>query len=155
MMPRLPSLRFVAVLALLFGVIASHQAAAQTNLPRGCQQAFQASPSAGTTALIGPGSVGSPTTPAQVNRNAGNSIQICGYVLNLGATSTAGFEYGTQTTTPCDTGTTAITPAWSLQGVVADNADYFRGLGAPAGTTLCVVTTGTVQLIIYYNNSPF
>lgn len=65
-----------------------------------------------------------------------------------GGTGTITFEYGTQTTTPCDTGTTALTGAYSLAAQAGLSAG--DGLGpvmvAPAGKQLCAVTSAAVQM---------
>jgi hypothetical protein len=88
---------------------------------------------------------------------AGGAIYVCGFTAVGGAAaSTFALEYGTQTTTPCDTGTpTKITPAWALPigGIMIENSHQFRGLDVPAGNQLCVVQTGTgpTQLEVYYD----
>jgi hypothetical protein len=84
----------------------------------------------------------------------GQSIYICGWhVTSTQSTSTTfQLEYGTQGG-PCGT-PTAITPAFSVTSTApsADHIDYAT-LIAPAGTQLCVVTTGTTvgqAILVYY-----
>ena len=146
------SLLFLLAPALLLALLPGRTAGQGTAVPRTCGQSLPFSPSAGTAALVGPGSVSSPASPAQANRNLPNAIYICGYTLDIGSASTAQFEYGTQTTTACDTGTVTISPIWPASTVIADNSPFYRGMGAPASTTLCLVTTGTVLLQLFYSN---
>ena len=156
MFPSRSSLRFLLALALLLSSLPG-KVAAQVTIPRSCSEAVNVTQGgAGTTALVGPGVNASPNTAAQLKLNAANNIYICGYTIQGGASSTAGLEYGTKTTSVCDTGTTALTPAWTFGtsgGIITDNADYFRGLAVPAGSTLCIVsTTAAASVIIYYDN---
>lgn len=148
-----PSLRFLLALALLFGCCLPDRVAAQgTTVPRLCSQVLPFTPSAGTTSLVGPGSVSSPNTAAQVLQNSANAIYACGYNLVIGATSSAQFEYGTGTN--CGTNTFALSPVWPASTTIYDTSPYFRGMGAPAGYTLCLVTTGSnVFLQLYYSNT--
>jgi hypothetical protein len=70
------------------------------------------------------------------------AIQVCSYTFDLGGTNpTAEFDYGTQTSTACDTGATAMTGAMtSTSRTVAGPLDYFT---APAGNQLCLKLGGT------------
>lgn len=72
----------------------------------------------------------------------------CGWVLIVtGTNPTVLFEYGTQATNPCDTGATALTPAFAVQTGVPFS---FGGSGAtvlkttPPSQQLCIVLGGTV-----------
>jgi hypothetical protein len=140
--------------ALLLGLCLSpDMATAQgTTTQRTCGQSIPSTPSAGTTALVGPGTFTSPITAAQNLRDAANTIYVCGYVLSIAAASTAQFEYGTQTSTPCDTGTTPLSPIWPASTLLQDTSPVFRGMEVPAGSTLCILTTGTVLLQLFYSN---
>ena len=147
-----PISRFLA-LALLLGLVLPYQAAAQgTTIPRTCSQVLSFTLGAATTSLIGPGSVATPNTAAQVLQNSGNTIYVCGYALNTAASSSAQFEYGTGTN--CGTGTFALSPVWPASLTITDTSPYFRGMGAPAGNTLCIVTTATELCQLFYNNLP-
>ena len=92
--------------------------------------------------------VSSATTTALIAATSGKSIRVCTGQFSIAGTSpTYKFEYGTQTTTPCDTGTTAITgtvsPASgaviSLETGGASNSVFV----VPAGNALCLVSGGT------------
>lgn len=146
------SVFWLLALAPLLG-LTPHQAAAQgTTVPHTCGQVLEFAPSAGTTSLVGPGSVSSPTTGAQVLQNSGNAIYVCGYTLVIESTSSAQFEYGTGTN--CGTGAFALSPVWPASTTLQDTSPFFRGMAAPAGTTLCLVSTGTVLLQLFYDNLP-
>lgn len=79
-------------------------------------------------------------------------IYVCGFVINSGAAaSTAQLEYGTGTN--CGTGTTALTPAFSLpiNGSLPIISPYAWGF-VPVGDALCLVVTGTgpAQVFVDY-----
>lgn len=78
---------------------------------------------------------------------AGRVTHVRAYSLVAAGATTVKFEYGTQATNPCDTGTTALTGAMTMTtGVpltVAAPIDLFT---APSGNQLCIVQTGSVQL---------
>lgn len=78
---------------------------------------------------------------------------ICGFTLWSGGTVNVDLVYGTGTN--CATGTTKITPAFSLtaQTGITDSSVFFRGLYVPPNNALCINTSaGTaVQAIVYYN----
>jgi hypothetical protein len=66
---------------------------------------------------------------------ANQGIHVCAYVFDLGGTNpTAEFDYGTQTSTACDTGTTALTSAMTASKAAEGPLDFFT---APAGNS-CV-----------------
>jgi hypothetical protein len=73
---------------------------------------------------------------------ANQVIQVCGFTYDLSGTGpTAEFDYGTQTTNPCDTGTTAMTGAMSTTSRTMDGPlDYST---VPAGNQLCIKLGGT------------
>jgi hypothetical protein len=70
------------------------------------------------------------------------SIQACAFSIDLGgSTPTAEFDYGTQASTACDTGATALTGAMSAaHAAMAGPLDYFA---APAAKQLCLNLGGT------------
>jgi len=94
----------------------------------------------------------SAATTALVALAASKSIYVCGYSISiLGLATTAGtikFEYGTQTSTACDTGTTVLTGAF-FGSTTAGGVSQITGSGdatqfsAASGNQLCAVTTGT------------
>lgn len=81
-------------------------------------------------------------------------IYVCGFTLTSAAVATAQLEYGTQATNPCDTGTTAVTPALNVAptGPVPDHQSFYAGLAPiPNGKQLCVlIGTAAVAGIVYY-----
>jgi hypothetical protein len=129
----------VGVIVLLCLVMA-HWAHAQT-LPTGndfCQGSalLQSSVSisisssgAGEHQMVAPGS-------------SNQVIQVCSYVYDLGGPNpTLQFDYGTQTSTACDTGTTHLT------GAMTQTTRQMPGPGmyftVPAGNQLCINLGGT------------
>jgi hypothetical protein len=78
---------------------------------------------------------------------ANQVIQVCGFTYDLGGTNpTAEFDYGTQTTNPCDTGTTAMTGAMTQTTRMAGGPlDYFT---VPAGNQLCIKLGGTTPTAV-------
>jgi hypothetical protein len=149
---RVPSqrvFRFLA-LALLLGLLAPGQAAAQgTSTPRTCNRSAFLNMSTATTSLL---------APKSTDRQAADTIFICGYQIFSAGTTTVLLETGTQVSTPCDTNPTAITPTYSLVGGenVQDGSSFFRGLSVPAGLQLCAVNSGAVNvgIMVYYDNNP-
>lgn len=93
-------------------------------------------------------SVASATTVSLAAAVPARSARIRAYSLVSAGTTTVQFVYGTQTTTPCDTGATALTGAMSM----AANGSLSLGNGAydlivaPSGKQLCLTQTGAVQL---------
>ena len=89
----------------------------------------------------------------QVAAVAGQRVVVCGYVLNAGA-STATFLLSYGTGTNCSTGTTALTPTFSLpiNGVVA-NRGVTVGEATAVGSALCYTITGTgpMNAVVYYD----
>jgi hypothetical protein len=77
-----------------------------------------------------------------VSAVSNETIQVCSFTYDLGGTSpTAEFDYGSTTTNPCDTGTTAMTGAMSeASRTVSGPLDYFT---VPAGDQLCIKLGGT------------
>jgi hypothetical protein len=90
------------------------------------------------------------TTAVQVaaaSAVSGRVTHVRAYSLVAAGATTVKFEYGTQVTNPCDTGTTALTGAMTMASgtplTVAAPIDLFL---APSGDQLCIVQTGSVQL---------
>lgn len=82
-------------------------------------------------------------------------IYVCGWNIMPAGTVSVQLVYGTQTTNPCDTGQTPVTPAFQLtaQTPEIDHLPVYTGVKAvPTGKDLCILTNaGTaVQAIIYY-----
>ena len=76
-----------------------------------------------------------------VAASANQVIQVCAFIFDLGGTNpTAEFDYGTQTSTACDTGTTALTGAMTASKVTEGPLDFFT---TPAGNQLCLNLGGT------------
>jgi hypothetical protein len=98
-------------------------------------------------------SAGATTMTQQVAPIAGQRVVVCGYVLNAGsAAATFLLSYGTGSN--CGTGTTALTPTFSLpiNGVVA-NRGVTVGETTPLGQALCYTITGTgpMNAVVYYD----
>jgi hypothetical protein len=83
---------------------------------------------------------------------AQGNVYICGFNIWAAGTATVKVVYGTGTN--CATNQTAMTPAYSLvtQTGIADGSSVWRGLLAPAGVDVCIVTSAgvAVQAQIYY-----
>lgn len=93
-------------------------------------------------------------TTKLVSKVTGQKIYICGYTLFAAGVVSVNLEYGTQTTNPCDTGETKLTPAFQLVGQtgVADEGVFYRGMSSAVTTDLCLKTNAgqAVQAIVYY-----
>jgi hypothetical protein len=79
---------------------------------------------------------------------ANQAIQVCSFTYDLGGTSpTAQFDYGTQTSTPCDTG-----PAVHLTGAMTNTSKQLNGpldyFTVPAGNQLCINLGGTTPTAV-------
>jgi hypothetical protein len=90
----------------------------------------------------------SATTTQLVALSAAKAIYVCGFTAQLGLSETAKLEYGTGTN--CGTGTTALTGAFASDAAVIAASFNLDGSGAkvtaPAGTALCLVSTGTAAI---------
>jgi hypothetical protein len=98
----------------------------------------------------------SATTTSVVAGVAGTSIHICGYQItsSVASGSTAQLEYGTQGG-PCTTPTT-ISGALNLSTTSIINRSQYAFTSIPAGSQVCVVTTGGsvgVTYDLYYATS--
>lgn len=89
-----------------------------------------------------------------ISKVTSQKIYLCGYVFFAAGTVNVDLDYGTQTTNPCDTGTTKLTPAYQLtaQTGISDNAGEFRGMGTAATQDICINASGgvAVQATVYY-----
>jgi len=102
-----------------------------------------------------------PTTAQQlvapISQPVSMTIYICGWhVNNTGPNGTFTITTGTQTTTPCDTGTTAITPALNVSST-APSTDHqgFAITQSNRGDGLCFTpSVGTIAAIVYYAQFP-
>lgn len=100
---------------------------------------------------------GSAVTTKLISAAGSKIIVICGWHVTESGTTAGTFqlEYGTQTTNPCDTGTTVLTPAFSVSSTApaTDHID-FAVLSTPVNNQLCVITTGaassTLQVGIWF-----
>lgn len=86
---------------------------------------------------------------------AGQSIHICGIVLNAGA-ATATYKLTVGTGTNCNANTVDITPAFSLPingNMVMQN--IYAWYSSPTGYQLCHTTTGTgpMNVVVQYHQS--
>lgn len=72
---------------------------------------------------------------------SGKSIYVCGFSNQNAATSTMQLEYGTKTSTDCDTGAVVLTGT-QLSSTLVVNAANATLLTTPVSQELCVVTTG-------------
>lgn len=98
------------------------------------------------------------TTLVASSSGTGGSIYICGYVISTASAVNVKLVYGTKVSTACDTGATAITPAYQFAATTAgiaeviDESSNFRGLSVPAGNDLCINTSAgdSVQAMVYY-----
>lgn len=102
----------------------------------------------GAAAFATPIQITTATTAQLVAPVAGQAIHVTAFSLTAGGSTTAKLVYGTQTTTPCDTGQTALTGLLTLSsgGSVSAGAGSAILFIAPAGAQLCIVQTGAVQL---------
>lgn len=87
---------------------------------------------------------------------AGANIQICGFVFFAGGTVSVDLIRGTGTN--CATNPVKLTPAFPLtaQTGLSDPSPFFRGMGAPVNTEVCINTNAgvAVQAIVYYAQGP-
>ena len=90
----------------------------------------------------------SATTTQLIAGSSGQKIYVTRWDVIAGGTGNITLEYGTQTTNPCDTGTTTLTGAYPL--VAQAGISNGGGLGSiytiPAGNALCAVTSAAVQM---------
>lgn len=89
--------------------------------------------------------VGSATTAAVVTAPPTLRVHVCSFAATLAGTSpTVKFLYGTQSSTACDTGATALSGAFAPTAGQPMNAGYGDDLFiVPPGQQLCVTVGGT------------
>lgn len=94
-------------------------------------------------------SVTTAATTALVTPIAGDYITVCKWQLNaVGTSPTIEFEYGTVTTTACDTGATALTGAVPVATTTTYVPDTGSGLQLRVGVVaqeLCMLSGGTLS----------
>lgn len=91
----------------------------------------------------------STATTTKIIGNAGShEIAVTHYLIWSSGTTNLTWEYGTTTTTPCDTGTTALSGPIAL--VATSAASVGNGaaaiLHAPPGNDVCILTSAGVQI---------
>jgi hypothetical protein len=95
-----------------------------------------------------PISVSTAGTTQLVAGSSGKKTYVTAWDVIAAGSGNITLEYGTQTSTPCDTGTTALTGPYSLAG----QAGISKGNGlapvfvVPAGNALCALTSAAVQM---------
>jgi hypothetical protein len=81
-----------------------------------------------------------------ITHTSGQYTYVTGWDVIAAGTGNFQLEYGTQTTNPCDTGTTALTGAYNL---TAQNGEAKSAAGAvfviPQGDDVCAVTSAAIQ----------
>jgi hypothetical protein len=92
--------------------------------------------------------VSTATTTQLVAISGTTKIYVTSFDVIAGGTGNITFEYGTQTTNPCDTGTTALTGPYNLtaQAGISKGDGVGAVLVVPAGNALCVLTSAAVQM---------
>jgi hypothetical protein len=103
----------------------------------------------------------SATTSNIISAVAGNFVSVCSWQLTVVGTSpTIQFEYGTTTSTACDTGATALTGAMAIPTTtifVPPSGSEIR-LRTPVSQQLCLVSGGTITGIegfVVFTSQPF
>jgi hypothetical protein len=97
----------------------------------------------------GGGDINFTSTTAQLLVAAqSNRIVVTHYHLISAGTTNVSFEYGTQTTNPCDTGTVVIDGPMSLTAQAGLSPTSEAGVmpSVPPGKQLCVVSSASVQV---------
>ncbi|TAL08284.1 MAG: hypothetical protein EPO02_13355 [Nitrospirae bacterium] len=96
----------------------------------------------------------SATTTKVINKVATGTGRtfICGWHVHAAGGSIQ-LVYGTQTTTPCDTGQVVISPLYPAAAVGDDQSSNWRGVLVPNGNDVCVVTgagTTSAEALAYF-----
>lgn len=99
--------------------------------------------------------IGSATTTAVVAKATGKVTYVCSFNASIAGTSpTVLFKYGTQTTTPCDTGATSVSGTYApTSGSVLALGTGSVTMQTAVTTDLCITTAGTgpsVQGVLTY-----
>jgi hypothetical protein len=92
--------------------------------------------------------IASATTMQLVAGVSGQKIYVTAWDVIAGGSGTITLEYGTQTTSPCDTGTTPLTGPYPLiaQAGLAKGSGLSPVFVVPAGAQLCARTSAAVQM---------
>jgi hypothetical protein len=92
--------------------------------------------------------IASATTMQLVAGVSGQKIYVTAWDVIAGGSGTITLEYGTQTTSPCDTGTTPLTGPYPLiaQAGLAKNSGLSPAFVVPVGAQLCARTSAAVQM---------
>ena len=92
--------------------------------------------------------IASATTTQLVAGVSGQKIYVTAWDVMAGGSGTITLEYGTQTTSPCDTGTTLLTGPYPLiaQAGLAKGSGLSPVFVVPAGAQLCARTSAAVQI---------
>ena len=92
--------------------------------------------------------IASATTMQLVAGVSGQKIYVTAWDVIAGGSGTITLEYGTQTTSPCDTGTTPLTGPYPLiaQAGLAKSSGLSPVFVVPAGAQLCARTSAAVQM---------
>jgi hypothetical protein len=92
--------------------------------------------------------IASATTMQLVAGVSGRKIYVTAWDVIAGGSGTITLEYGTQTTSPCDTGTTPLTGPYPLiaQAGLAKSSGLSPVFVVPAGAQLCARTSAAVQM---------
>jgi hypothetical protein len=90
----------------------------------------------------------SATTTQLVAGVSGQKIYVTAWDVMAGGSGTITLEYGTQTTSPCDTGTTPLTGPYPLiaQAGIAKGSGLSPVFVVPSGAQLCARTSAPVQM---------
>ena len=101
-----------------------------------------------TSAHSIPINISTATTTSLVATSGSKAIYVTAWDVVAGGTGNITLEYGTQSSTPCDTGTTALTGAYNL--VAQAGISKGNGMGVvlfiPSGKQLCALTSAAVQM---------
>jgi hypothetical protein len=124
-----------------------------------------ASPALAQGTIVGPGNailcnaigsmpVGPTSATVVIPAVAGKTIFICGWhFTNTAAAGTFSITTGTQTSTPCDTGTVTILPPTNVTSTAPDtyNVDYAQ-TSSKVSQALCITpSAATIAGIVFYS----
>ena len=103
--------------------------------------------------------ISSATTTELVAASAGLRVYVCGFYASAAGTSpTMVFEYGTKSSTACDTGATALTGTIAASTTIPlELASGLTNFATPQGKELCALSAGTgpnFQGVLTYVQAP-
>ena len=82
---------------------------------------------------------------------ARTSVLVCGWDITSTGAATFAISFGTQTTTPCDTNTVAITPAMNVSTNAVVDHQFYAANSSAVGSGLCInPSIAGVSGIVYY-----